>query len=372
MITILMLVYLAGVALAFKVIKIRVNPVSVAVAVVIGVFLMGGIMVGWKFSSPTSKQMVLRRKILQIVPAEREMISAVHVGPESFVKKGDPLFEILPDRFEDALDRATASLASAGATVSELDAGVTAAKANVKKEEADTASAKAGFDAARMAHKLSPGTVAALNLETAKQTYVVKAATGKTAAASLKQAESALVAARHSVGVAKASLNIAQFDLDQCTYRSSVDGQVINLQINEGTMAATWRFSSIGTVMDLSDTAVLAIFPQNQLKNVESGNPVELTFKRQPGKVASGVVDSVVKYTGEGQVIPSLTLPSVATLGSKGYLAVRIDLDDEELARKLPLGAAGSVAIYTDVGKPFHLISKITMRMNALSNYLPF
>jgi multidrug resistance efflux pump len=372
MITILLLAYLAGVALAFKVIKIKPSPVSIAIAAVIGVFLMGGLLVGWKFSAPTTKQMVLRRHVLQVVPAVREMISKVYVEPDALVKKGDPLFEVLPDRFQDAVNKAVAGLGAAKATVSSLEAAVTAAEANVKVSEADTASAKAAYDSDLKAQQLNPKAINTLEVESAKQAYLVAEATGKTATATLKQAKSTLAAARHSVSVSEADVKIANFDLDQCTYRSSVDGQVLNLQINEGTMAASWRFTSIGTVMDLSDTAVLAVFPQNQLKNVKPGNAVELAFKRRPGTVATGVVDSVLKYTGEGQFIPTLTLPTMANLGSKGFLAVRIRLDDEVLARKLPLGAAGSVAIYTDAGKPFHLISKITVRMNAWSNYLPF
>jgi multidrug resistance efflux pump len=353
-------------------IKIKLSPVSIAIAAVIGVLLMGGLLTGWKFSAPTTNQMVLRRHVLQIVPVNREMVSKVYVEPDSLVKKGDPLFEILPDRFQEAVNKAEAGLGAAKATVSSLEAAVTAAEANVKVTEADTASAKAVYDGDLKAQQLNPKAINTLKVESAKQAYLVAEATGKTAAATVKQAKSALAAAGHSVGVAEASVKIANFNLDQCTYRSTVDGQVLNLQINEGTMAATWRFTSIGTVMDLSDTGVLAIFPQNQLKNVKPGNAVDLTFKRRPGKIATGVVDSVIQYTGEGQFIPTLTLPVMADLGSKGFLAVRIRLDDQVLARKLPLGAAGSVAIYTDVGKPFHVISKIAVRMNALSNYLPF
>ena len=37
----------------------------------------------------------------------------------------------------------------------------------------------------------------------------------------------------------------------------------------------------------------------------------------------------------------------------------------------LPLGGAGSVAIYTNSGKPFHLISKVTIRINMWMNYAP-
>jgi hypothetical protein len=80
----------------------------------------------------------------------------------------------------------------------------------------------------------------------------------------------------------------------------------------------------------------------------------------------------VVKYTGEGQFIPSPVVPIMAEVGSKGDLAIRIRLDDEELAKELPMGAAGTVAVYTDFGRTFHLLSKIKVRVSGWMYYLPF
>ncbi len=123
--------------------------------------------------------------------------------------------------------------------------------------------------------------------------------------------------------------------------------------------------------MDLNDTAVIAVYPQNLLKYVDSGDSVEIAFRRTPGQIASGKVEAVVKYTGEGQFAAGGKLPEVATVGSRGFLAVRIRLDDEELARTLPLGAAGTTAIYSKFGKPFHLISKVALRIKGWMYYLP-
>jgi hypothetical protein len=61
----------------------------------------------------------------------------------------------------------------------------------------------------------------------------------------------------------------------------------------------------------------------------------------------------------------------MATLGSKGFLAVRIKLDDDDFARELPLGGAGMTAIYTKKGDPFHLITKIVVRMKSFLYNLP-
>jgi hypothetical protein len=62
----------------------------------------------------------------------------------------------------------------------------------------------------------------------------------------------------------------------------------------------------------------------------------------------------------------------MADIGSEGYLAVRIRMDDAELARNLPLGAAAAVAIYTDTGKFWHVLSEIDLRVKSWMNYIPF
>ena len=141
MITVLLIGYLACVMVAFKVIKIKVSPVSVAISALIGVVMLGVIVVIWKQAAPMSGQMVLRRRVLQVVPDEREFVSKVHAKPDQKVSKGDPLFDILPDRFEDAVDQAKANLAAAITTVSQLEAAVTAAEAALKQEEAESGAA---------------------------------------------------------------------------------------------------------------------------------------------------------------------------------------------------------------------------------------
>lgn len=372
MITVITLGYIACVILAFKVIKIKVTPGTVATSVLLGIFLLGGVVIVWKQAAPLSGQMFLTRHVLQMNPDVREFVSKVHVQSNQLVKKGDPLFDIKPDRFQDAVDQSTAQLAAAKSTVSQLEAALTAAEAAVKKSEADTASSKVAVDAALELQKALAGAIGKLKVDEAQQAYVAAQADDKVVKAELKQSQFSLAAAKHSIDVAQAGLNTANFNRAQCTYKSPVDGIVMNLQITEGLAVARWRAVSVGTVMDLSETAIAAVFPNNQLNNVKAGNVVEIAFKSRPGEIATGKVEAVVKYTGEGQFLASRYLPEAASVGSKGHLVVRIRLDDEQLAKNLPLGAAGTTAIYTDFANPFHIITKITVRIKGWMYYLPF
>lgn len=371
MIMVLTIGYLACVMVAFKVVKIKVSSVSVAVAAFIGVVMLGGVVVFWKLAAPMSNQMIVQRHVLEINPDVREFVSKVYAHSNDVVKKGDPLFDVTPDRFQNAVDQSKAELTAAISTVSQLESAVAVAGAAVKESKASTAAAKASRQTAEDLQDANAGAIAALKLQEARQAFLAAEANEKLSEATLKQAQFSVESGKYSVEVAQAELKMAMFNREQCTYRSPVDGRVVNMQISEGTPVARWRFASAGTVMDLSQTNIVAVLPQNLLINVKVGDAVEIALKRKPGEVFSGKVDSIVNYTGEGQFVPASKIPDAASVGSKGKLAVKIRLDDAERAMQLPLGGGGNVAIYTDFGKPFHIISKITVRISAWMNYVP-
>jgi hypothetical protein len=52
MITLIILGYIGIVVLAFKVIKIKVSPTSIAVFALLGVVVMGNVLMLWNFSAP--------------------------------------------------------------------------------------------------------------------------------------------------------------------------------------------------------------------------------------------------------------------------------------------------------------------------------
>jgi len=108
---------------------------------------------------------------------------------------------------------------------------------------------------------------------------------------------------------------------------------------------------------------VVASFSQSSIRKVEAGAPAEMVFALYPGKVFSGTVTSVIKATGTAQMTVSGSIPILTGQPAAGRYAVRIELDDPELLTQLPQGASCTVAVYTDIGKPFHAISKVVMRI---------
>jgi len=179
------------------------------------------------------------------------------------------------------------------------------------------------------------------------------------------------VVPQDAVQTVEAQLKTAQFDLQQCIVTAPADGFITNWEIREGTFVVPMPFAAAGTFIDTSETFVAASFPAQMLMHVKPGQDVEMAFSSMPGRLYRGKVDTVIQASGEGQFTTGGKLPSAAAVGSHGFLAVKIRFSDENSIDDVEMGSAGIVAIYTDWGKPFDMISKVTVRMKKWLYFLP-
>jgi multidrug resistance efflux pump len=189
-----------------------------------------------------------------------------------------------------------------------------------------------------------------------------QAVTSQTEAAAL-QARFAVAVANSAVPGVEAQLDDARFNLAQCKMTAPADGYVVNWQVQVGTMLAPSPVAAAGTFVETSSTYIAAVFSQNYLNNVRPGDDVELVLDPYPGRLFTGKVDSVIAASGGGQFVTTGTIPTTSTAGSTGAYAVRILFSDEAAGRNLAMGSGGAAAIYTKVGQPFHIISKVAIRM---------
>jgi membrane fusion protein (multidrug efflux system) len=317
--------------------------------------------------------MTVKRNVVPLLAAEdsKEFISKIYVPQHQMVKKGTPLYEYDTRPNQYALDQLTAELAASQAKISELQAAVEVAAAGVSAAQANQAYAEAVFETSKKAQELNPNAVAELQVTVNQQKYVSSEAASDQAIAAQHEAEFALTSAQEAIKATEAQIGTAKLNLEQNVVKAPADGYIMNFQGVVGTMGTTVIARQQGSFMDMTETVVAAVFPMNLVENVAPGDPVDIAFKSMPGQIATGKVDKVLEYTGEGQLDMTGVVPEAKSIGSKGFLVVRILLDDQEVAKKLPLGGAGTVAIYTKFAEPFHIISKITVRIKAWMAYAP-
>ncbi|TWU29595.1 HlyD family secretion protein [Bythopirellula polymerisocia] len=371
MIAFMTIIYVALVVLVFKVFKVKPSRWPIALLATIGILMLGIIVVLWTIAAPISTRAVVSRYVIQIVPIVKGQVISIPAEPNVPLKKGEVLYEIDPTPYEYQVNLSTAQLAAAKSNVTQLEASVRVAKATVEKAEADVATNQAASDVALAINKENPQAISKLKMVQAKESLAAAQAALAQAKASEDQAKAALVSAQDNIGVVESQLETAEFNLSGCTVKAPTDGFVTDWQIREGTYVVAMPFAAAGTFIDTEETMVVASLPAQMLLHVQPGNPVELAFKSQPGKLFRGKVENILQATGEGQFTTGGKLPSAAQLGSPGILAVKISLDEGQPIDELEMGAAGSVAIYTDWGKPFAMISKVTIRLKKWAYFLP-
>jgi hypothetical protein len=96
------------------------------------------------------------------------------------------------------------------------------------------------------------------------------------------------------------------------------------------------------------------------------------TAARPPGQIYTGRVEAVLQAIANGQTQVGGLAVAPSEIQSAPFV-VRIKLDDQELARRLPAGSTGLAAIFTDHMQVSHVIRKVVLRQTSMLNYInPF
>ncbi|QDP26155.1 HlyD family secretion protein [Bradyrhizobium cosmicum] len=170
----------------------------------------------------------------------------------------------------------------------------------------------------------------------------------------------------------KAQLQNAQWNFDKTVVRAPADGYVTNVALRKGARVGNLSAAPVMAFIDTSATHVAVEIDQIAARYVAPGQAVEIAFKFAPGRIATGKVESVLQAvsTGQTQVSGQAATPKgIATVP----FVVNVGLDDNELAARLPAGATGTAAVFTDHVKVSHIIRRVLLRQIAILNYVvPF
>jgi len=172
----------------------------------------------------------------------------------------------------------------------------------------------------------------------------------------------------------QASLMAAEYHLAQTVVRAPADGFVTNLALRPGYRAVAFPVAPAMIFVENTQPLLIAQVMQGYLRYVEPDMAAEVTFKLYPGKVYSAKVEYYIPASAVGQQNASGSMFVARDLVA-GPFAVRIKLDEDPSLQghSLPVGAVGSMAIYSSKGKATHIIRKVMIRMDAFMNYvMPF
>jgi multidrug resistance efflux pump len=361
--------------------------VSQVIVVVIPIVGLAILILFLNVFAPESKDVRVMNYVVPVVPRVTGRVIEVPVEPNRPVKKGDVLFKLDPVPFQIAVAAAAANLGAMRAKLLSAEASSRGLNEQLKQAagKREALSAKLGLARKRATQYQTLATSGAgtkfdleqsqsdvLNLEnelaslTASEAQVKEKLKAKTSTGEQDE----VAQAQAQIAQAQAQLDDANWQLDQAVFYAPGDGTVVGLALRPGAIAAQLPMLPVMSFV-LDEQWVVALFDQNEVREVEPGNSAEIALRTNPGQIIKCKVISVVWATSQGQLPISGSLPVTGTSPvPEGRLAVRLGVDEKDKALFLAAGARGSGAIYTNGAKAIHILRKVLMRVHTKLDWL--
>ncbi len=329
--------------------------------------------------TPYTSQARVQGYVIGVAPQVSGIVTEVMVRNNERVEADQPLFRIDPSQYEIALAKARSDYDNALSQVGAGDAGVEAARANLRSAQASLV--KAQKDTARLSklYEEDPGTISVRRLEISRATLEQSLAHVEAARAGIQQAIEAKggdssEAQNTILKVARTGVEKAKLDLEHTVVRATDRGEITDLQVDAGVFAGAGK--PVITLVSLNDVWIEADFTENNLGHIEAGSPVEIVFDSLPGRVYSGRVTNIgIGVSGARQTQPG-TLPTIDNdrdwlrQSQRFPVQVRFDFsEDQELLRQLRVGGQVSVIAYGEGAWLTKLLGRAFIRITSFLSY---
>ena len=299
----------------------------------------------------------------------------VAVSDDEVVEAGTLLFEIDPTPFRLAVEAAEADLAQVGQSIGASTADVAAAQARVAEADAILTNSRA--QAARTLELVERGVTPAAEADKAIAEVTSGEATVAAAQADLRSAEEALGPAgadNPQLRAAQAALETAQFDLGQTQVVAPTRGRVTNFSLGPGETATAGQ--PVLTMIDLQGAWIIGYYRENQLGNMQVGDPAEVVLDVLPGQVwpaqivsFAGGIMTVNQAAAPGGLID--TPPQQQWMAEPQRFGVRLQFEPpDQRPPNVRLGSQATVMVYTEEAGVLRPLWKLLIRVRALVYYV--
>lgn len=298
---------------------------------------------------PGTSDAYIKADAVEIAPQVSGRLIDVPVNDQQAVDKGDLLFRIDPQPFQDRVAEATAALANARQKVAAEQAAVNAAQAEVAARQATLKTAQENFARARDLVAQDAGTKQAL--DDARAAFGV-------AKAQLALAEAQLNEARKNLGTpgernnqieqANAVLDQAKLDLAHTWVRADCRGRLSGFTIQRGDILQSG--GKQGVLVCNRRFWVYANFKETDLTRIRPGQKATVDVDMYPNHPFHGIVESIDPASGTAF---SLLPPENATgnwVKVTQRVPVRILITDDGDGYPLRVQTSAEVTVDTGTG----------------------
>jgi len=304
-------------------------------------------------------------------------VSRVYVHNNQEVKSGAILFEVDPEHYRIAVDRARADLESARRQIAASTAGIDSVSASLRAAMANEVKARQDSDRLERLYREDPGTVSLRRLEVARATHeqaVSQVAAARAEVVRAREQQGGSEAENAMLRSAATALEKAELDLANTKVRARTAGLITDLRTEAGQFAAAG--SPVMTLIAIHDIWVNADMTENNLGHVEPGTPVAIVLDAFPGKILEGRVRSIGYGVSAGQSTPPGSLPTIQN--SRDWLRpaqrfpVVVEIAPDELARLrgVRIGGQAEVMAFPSPGNPLNPLGRVFLRLMSWLSYV--
>jgi len=325
--------------------------------------------------TPYTDQARIHTLTVPITPRVSGMLTDVRIHLHSQVEQDQLMLRVDPRPYEVAVRSAEANVDLAVQQVGASSATVKAAAANLGVARASLDRAKRNFDRVQAVLARNPGALSQADRDRTETAYAQAQERVASAEANLEKAQRALGEEgpdNAQIRAAVAALEKAQLDLAFTEVLAPFNGVVESFTVDVGAYAQAGK--PLGTFLSDRDVWIQADMRENNLGNVDVGDPVEYILDVAPGHVFRGTVRSVGFGVNAGVESNPGGLPKVQ--GSSGWLReaqrfpVIIGLGSGLGPGLMRAGGQADVVIYTGNNGPFNAVARLVLRIRSLFSYV--
>jgi multidrug resistance efflux pump len=307
-----------------------------------------------------------------VIPVASEVagrVTRVNVRNNQDVKAGEVLFEVDPQPYQIAVDRARADLESTRRQIGASTAGIASAQANLRAAQANELKARQDNQRLEGLYREDPGTISVRLLEVSRanrEQAVSQVAAARAEVQRAREQEGGSEEDNALLRSAATALSKAELDLSNTQIRARSAGLITDLRTDAGQFAAAG--SPVMTLIAIHDVWISADMTENNLGLVKLDTPVSIVLDALPGEVFEGRVRSVGYGVSVGQTPAPGTLPSVQN--SRDWLRpaqrfpVIIEFSPDSLntlrdSRGIRAGGQAEVMAFPTEGNPLNPLGRV-------------
>jgi len=324
--------------------------------------------------TPYTTQARIQGLTVPIIPQVSGYLTDINVRLHDRVEPGDTLMQIDTRLFVIGVQDAEAALDAAVQQVGALTATVRSSEATLGVSVAALDRAQRNYDRIAAVRDRNPGALSQAAIDQAEPGLAQSTERVASAEANLDRARQQLGETgpdNPTLRAAQAALARAQLDLQFTTITAPSRGAIESFNLDVGQFAGSGQ--PLATFLSTHDVWLQADMRENNVTNIEAGDPVEFALDIAPGRIFDGTVASI-GFGVQSSKSPAGELPTIQ--GSSGWLRdpqrfpVIIRFSGEDAAGLLRSGGQADVIVYTGSHLILNAIGKLRIRVASLMSYV--